>query len=106
MAETKPPQEHKETNGTADSDHGARAMGSGNVLARLLESDEGLAELAGAGSSSYDASGERADGALASCTRIEGLCVECDERPATRLCVTCCDDYCDPCFVSLHRKGS
>eukprot|EP00048_Salpingoeca_helianthica_P016548 m.232915 g.232915 ORF g.232915 m.232915 type:complete len:585 (+) comp18912_c0_seq1:490-2244(+) len=35
-----------------------------------------------------------------------GVCVECEDIPASVRCVDCDDIYCDVCFAALHRKGS
>ncbi|KAJ3243745.1 hypothetical protein HDU78_011812 [Chytriomyces hyalinus] len=35
-----------------------------------------------------------------------GFCVECEDQPASLLCKTCADAFCEVCFHSQHRKGS
>lgn len=35
-----------------------------------------------------------------------GICVECEHRASTCFCAQCEDEYCDACFLALHRKGS
>ena len=33
------------------------------------------------------------------------VCVECEERPATRNCHNCDEVFCDICYKNMHRKG-
>lgn len=36
---------------------------------------------------------------------IIGMCIECEENPAVFDCIECDDEYCEECFIMLHRKG-
>lgn len=33
-------------------------------------------------------------------------CIECADVPATRVCITCVDNFCDACYAVNHRSGS
>lgn len=39
-------------------------------------------------------------------TEISGMCIECEDQPASLFCMQCTDDFCDVCYQSVHRKGS
>jgi hypothetical protein len=38
-------------------------------------------------------------------TSLVGMCVECGDQPADRVCMQCTDDFCEVCYASQHRKG-
>jgi hypothetical protein len=40
-------------------------------------------------------------------TDISSFCIECEDQPASIICVGCQGEiYCSVCHASLHRKGS
>lgn len=79
-----------------------------DALARMLDSDDDGACAGGGGAAGGDAP-EVIDSltavTLADSDVIDGVCVECEERAATKACNACMDLYCDMCFTVLHRKG-
>lgn len=37
--------------------------------------------------------------------KARAFCVECEIAVAVRRCTECRDQYCEPCYENLHRKG-
>jgi len=36
----------------------------------------------------------------------DSYCIECKRKACARMCTTCWDGYCDPCFKLVHRLGA
>ena len=94
---------------TANSSSAMASNAKRTALSKVLDTDEHASDEAIAALDIQESEHVVIDSltadAEAGAARVDGACVECEERAATATCRECDDLYCDMCFALMHRKG-